>query len=102
MEHPWWINEMGGAREGTYHLWLILVDVRQKITKFCEAMIFQFRTSGKNVFGFLHFEICILESRCGSNELTITLVLILFKDQVFILFRNRGRKWFCYPRTVKV
>ena len=40
-------REMGGrcGGEGTrVNLWLIVVDVRQKITKFCKAIILQLKT----------------------------------------------------------
>ena len=46
-------REMGGSknlgRERTWvYLWLILVDVRQKTTKFCKAIILQLKNlSGK-------------------------------------------------------
>ena len=39
-------REMGGRfkKEGVYvYLWLILVDVRQKTTKFCKAIILQLK-----------------------------------------------------------
>ena len=39
-------REVGGRpwREGTWvYLWLILVEVRQKATKFCKAIILQFK-----------------------------------------------------------
>ena len=39
-------REMGGrfGREGTWvHLWLILVDVWQKTTRFCKAIILQLK-----------------------------------------------------------
>ena len=39
-------REMGGrfGREGTWvYLWLILVDVGQKTTKFCKAIILQLK-----------------------------------------------------------
>ena len=38
-----WGGEAGG-RDGTYvDLWLIQVDVRQKLTQFCKAVILQLK-----------------------------------------------------------
>ena len=42
-----WGREMGGRvkREGTFvYLWLIHVEVGQKTTKFCKAIILQFKS----------------------------------------------------------
>ena len=47
----WDGSEMGGRfkREGTYvHLWLIHVDIWQKTTKFCKAIILQFKKIKKS------------------------------------------------------
>ena len=44
-------REMGGrsGKRGTWvHLWLILVDVRQKTTKFCKAIILQLKNKFKS------------------------------------------------------
>ena len=43
-------REIGGrsGREGTWvYLWLILVEVRQKTTKFCKAIILQLKKNTK-------------------------------------------------------
>ena len=38
----------GDGKEGTWvYLWLILVDVWQKTTKFCKAIILQLKSDGK-------------------------------------------------------
>ena len=44
-------REMGGrsGKRGTWvHLWLILVDVRQKTTKFCKTIILQLKNTLKS------------------------------------------------------
>ena len=55
-------REMAGRfkREGTYvYLWLILVDVWQKTTKFCKVIILQLK---KNVC------MCTTESLCCTSR----------------------------------
>ena len=51
-------REKGGGfkSEGTFvHLWLIHVDVRQKTTKFCKAIILQLKKLIKEKFYKLGF-----------------------------------------------
>ena len=98
------VREMGGRfeREGTgVYLWLILVDVWQKITKFCKAIILQLKKIKWQKYSF-NIKIMYVYM-CGSYEVNYEVKIRSFhieKNDIRFFFFNHRNLW--PPLKVKV
>ena len=93
-------REMGGrsGRQETWvYLWLILVDIWQKTTKFCKAIILQLKNLKKNCMSSTEY---IILSHNSIPKLQVCLVFKSVKLYTFLFAKanlriNKKRLWVC-------